>query len=474
LKFDDFLGSSLDAYWTTINGNQPGNSIYLSGNCLVEYASQSNNLGWGSNRAPITLSANPVTTDFDFRAKISWYKPPGGSSGVGIVVYQSFCDWTYIDQFPEGKVVVEYSIACSERDNAADVFVTINPIWLRIVRAGTQYTYYYSYDGTNWFQNGAFNLPNINPSQSRLGFDTRSWFDGQITSYYDWAVIYAPGVNGAVTITSSPTGSGFVSVDDSPITTPQTFTWLMNSQHSVSAQSPVACGSGCQYVWQSWSDAGAQSHQITVQSQSATLTAIFQQQYSLTISAGSGGTTNPAPGTSWISAGQDVSISATPSQGYLFNGWILDGQNAGNSNPISITMNQPHTLIANFAPPGSLCPYVNTEPPGLTPQPSQVPNCPIAAGTQVTITAQPIPNWKFENFTVSGVTFTQNGNVVTFIMPSSPVAVIARYSSAVVPPAQGIAIPAYNMFLVLLWGVGSLLLLFLALKRRKISCRRQW
>jgi len=135
-------------------------------------------------------------------------------------------------------------------------------------------------------------------------------------------------------------------------------------------------------------------------------------------------------------------------------------------------MDQPHSLTANFGPIGPVCPYVNTDPPGLTPQPSQVPSCPITPGTQVTITAQPIPNWRFENFNVTGVAFTQNGNTVTFIMPSSPVSVIARYSSTVAPPAEGVAIPAYNMPLILLSGLISLLLLFLTVKRRKASCRR--
>ncbi len=269
-------------------------------------------------------------------------------------------------------------------------------------------------------------------------------------------------------VTSSPvTGSGYVSVDGSAITTPKNYTWTLGSMHTLAATSPVSCGSGCQYVWQSWSDNGAQSHTITASSSPTTYTANFQQQYSLTVSAGSGGTTNPAPGISWNPAGRSATVSAMPDSGYVFNGWTLDGGNVGNTNPTSVTMNQPHNLVANFAPPGTLCPYVNTDPPGLVPQPTQTPSCPISPGTQVTITAQPIPNWTFENFTVSGVVFTQNSNSVTFTMPSSPVAVIARYSSVVVPPAGGIAIPAYNTSAVLL--VSLLLLLLLAILAQRVA-----
>jgi hypothetical protein len=275
-------------------------------------------------------------------------------------------------------------------------------------------------------------------------------------------------VTAQITVTSSPaTGSGYVTVDSSPIATPQTYTWNVGDSHTITALSPVSCGSGCQYVWGNWSDGGAQSHTITVPSTGITYEANFQRQYSLTVSAGSGGTTNPGPGTSWILAGQSATVSATPNSGYVFSGWTLDGGNVGNANPTSVTMNQPHNLVANFAQPGTLCPYVNTDPPGLVPQPTQTPSCPITPGTQVTITAQSIPDWKFENFTVSGVVFTQNSDSVTFTMPSSPVAVIARYSSVVVPPAGGIAIPAYNTTAVLL--VSLFLLLSLALLAQRVA-----
>ncbi len=484
LKFDDFSGSSLDPFWTTINGNLYGNSIYLSGNCLVEYAATGNNLGWGSNKAPVATTASPVTTDFDFRAEASWTCSQGPSQcapyhgafrAVGIVIFQDYCNWLYIDQFPEGKVDFEYSNLCSESANVVTYPVAYLPIYLRITRSsGYYYNLYFSSDGSSWQQLTSTYASYLNPTSTVLGLDTRSW-GGDITGYYDWAVIYAPGAppaNVSVTVASSPAGAGYVSVDGSSITTPKTYTWTPGSTHTLAASSPVSCGSGCQYLWQSWTDNGAQTHTITVPNNSTTYTAIFQQQYSLTVSAGSGGATAPS-GTSWQNVGQQVSVSETPSSGYTFTGWVLDGQNAGNQSPASVTMDQAHSLTANFAPIGTLCPYVNTDPPDLTPQPSQVPSCPVEPGTQVTITAQPIPNWKFENFTVTGVAFTQNGNSVTFTMPSSAVTVIAHYSSTIAPPAQGIAIPAYDTPVLLLWAIAALLMLFFTTRKRGHRlCRR--
>jgi hypothetical protein len=68
----------------------------------------------------------------------------------------------------------------------------------------------------------------------------------------------------------------------------------------------------------------------------------------LTISASSGGTTNPALGSYWYTKGTQVSVTAIPDTNYQLDHWLLDGNNAGSSNPITVTMGSPHTLKAVF------------------------------------------------------------------------------------------------------------------------------
>ena len=152
-----------------------------------------------------------------------------------------------------------------------------------------------------------------------------------------------------VTVTSAPTGSGFVMVDGTSYSTPHTFNWVSNSTHTIAANSPTVCGNGCQYIWFSWSDNGGQSHDVTPLS-STTYTAIFQKQYQLTISVipQGGGTTSPATGSYWINSGQQVFVSVSSAQGFSFNGWTLDGSSAGTPNPIAVTMSSPRTLTASF------------------------------------------------------------------------------------------------------------------------------
>ena len=81
-----------------------------------------------------------------------------------------------------------------------------------------------------------------------------------------------------------------------------------------------------------------------------TIEAVFiAQNFTLTIKATSGGVTNPTPGNYSYPQGTNVTVTATPDDGYQFGNWLLDGSPAGNSNNITITMNSNHTIEAVFS-----------------------------------------------------------------------------------------------------------------------------
>jgi hypothetical protein len=151
----------------------------------------------------------------------------------------------------------------------------------------------------------------------------------------------------AVTVQANPTGRSFT-VDGTPYTTAQTFTWTPGSSHTIATSSPQGGGTGVQYVWSSWSDGGAISHTVTPTT-NTTYTADFTTQYYLAMNAGTGGSVSPGSG--WTNSGASVSVSATASDGYNFSGWTGSGSGSysGNNNPASITMNGPITETASFA-----------------------------------------------------------------------------------------------------------------------------
>jgi hypothetical protein len=71
-------------------------------------------------------------------------------------------------------------------------------------------------------------------------------------------------------------------------------------------------------------------------------------QYTITINATTGGTTSPS-GTCIYPYGYVVNVTASPDTGYYLYYWELDSKNVGAPNPINITMNTNHQLMAVFA-----------------------------------------------------------------------------------------------------------------------------
>jgi hypothetical protein len=149
-----------------------------------------------------------------------------------------------------------------------------------------------------------------------------------------------------VTVQTTPAGRTFT-VDGSPYTTAQTFSWQAGSSHTIATTSPQNGDTGVRYVWANWSDSGAMSHTVAPTT-NKTYTATFTTQYYLTMAHGTGGAVSPAGG--WKNSGATVSISATPSTGYHFSNWSGSGAGSysGTNNPASITMGGPITETGTF------------------------------------------------------------------------------------------------------------------------------
>jgi len=163
------------------------------------------------------------------------------------------------------------------------------------------------------------------------------------------------------TVASSPlgslyvTGSGFVIVDGVGVTTPDTFSWIQGSTHSIAAVSPVSCGTQCRYVFIGWSDQGAQSHDITIPASSnatglffPTYTAAYQKQYYPTIQTNGPGYV--ALSSEWCNAGSKITLIATANPHDAFKSWTGTGSGSytGTNNLTTITINGPIIEFANF------------------------------------------------------------------------------------------------------------------------------
>jgi len=84
------------------------------------------------------------------------------------------------------------------------------------------------------------------------------------------------------TIDTNPSGLQ-IEVDGANYTTPHSFSWLSGSEHAVNAVSPQNVDSGMRYVFEKWSDNGAQSHTVRVGTTGASLIADYTLQYQVSI-----------------------------------------------------------------------------------------------------------------------------------------------------------------------------------------------
>jgi hypothetical protein len=138
--------------------------------------------------------------------------------------------------------------------------------------------------------------------------------------------------NASITVTSSPSGSGYVKVDGNPVTTPYTITWDIGSTHALEAISPVNT-TDTRYVWAGWSDGGAKNHTYTVPALDATISANWQTQYQVTFNyqVSGGGAGYSAPSVTYYQSGSPLSVTAGPSATV----WVDSGSTYTYTNPLS-------------------------------------------------------------------------------------------------------------------------------------------
>ena len=146
-----------------------------------------------------------------------------------------------------------------------------------------------------------------------------------------------------VTISSQPAGLT-LTVDGAPVTTPAVLQWVPGTPHTLAAGATLAGAAGTQYTFQSWGQGGTASQTLTAPLAPAAYSAIYQTQYYLTTSAGSGGAISPSSG--WYPAGTVVNVSAPAALGYEFSGF--SGGLSGSGAPQTLTMSGPQRVSAAF------------------------------------------------------------------------------------------------------------------------------
>ena len=111
-------------------------------------------------------------------------------------------------------------------------------------------------------------------------------------------------------------------------------------------------------------------------------------RYTLTASAGEGGSVSPTTGS--FNSGAQVSVTATPNSGYQFTSW----SNGSTANPVTVTLNSNTSITANFALIPVYTISVSTEEGGSVSSNGGE----YQEGTQVRLTATPDEGFEFSGW----------------------------------------------------------------------------
>ena len=129
-----------------------------------------------------------------------------------------------------------------------------------------------------------------------------------------------------ITIGTDPEGLEYV-VDDTVYSVTHTFTWLENSEHTISVISPQYEGTDIRYDFISWSHGQPQTHTI-VADMDQSIIANFTTKYHLIANSNppSAGSIQLAPDGGYYTPGTVVTVEAKPdtANGYIFIGWSGD------------------------------------------------------------------------------------------------------------------------------------------------------
>jgi hypothetical protein len=216
---------------------------------------------------------------------------------------------------------------------------------------------YGSPSGSGWYNSGTSAYVGVSAGTVAGGTGTQyvfsSWSGNASGSNY--AQSNAITMNSPLTATANWQTQYYLTVTSS-YGSPSGAGWY-NSGASASfgVSTPASGGTGIQYVFVSYSGSGSGSYSGASTSTSVTMnnpiieTAIWQQQYYLTVSSSYG---TPS-GSGWYSAGSTAyaavnsgTVSGVSGTQYIFTSWSSGGSNYAQSS--SITMNAPITATASW------------------------------------------------------------------------------------------------------------------------------
>ncbi|RIK42591.1 MAG: hypothetical protein DCC55_08395 [Chloroflexi bacterium] len=264
----------------------------------------------------------------------------------GIVVEQDDNNLLRFEFYSDGTDVRIFAAILSSSTPTPTVRINqvITPfgtdMYMRVERAGNQWTQSYSFDGTDWTESVSFTHTLTTGTVGVYAGNAGAFpaHTAIVDYFFNTAAPIVPEDSKPYSLTVNTVGSGAVA--------------------RVPAQESYTCGERItltatpedSWSFAGWSGAvtGATNPVSFTFDMGAVVTATFsqEQQFALTIEqTGQGAVAVDPPGP--YTPGQVVTLTATPEAGWEFTGW--SGDLSGDENPIEYTVTDNATITANFS-----------------------------------------------------------------------------------------------------------------------------
>jgi hypothetical protein len=335
----------------------------------------------------------------------------------------------------------EYGASGSSTCNSSNGNAVSSSCIFYDVTAGDMVAPCTKYPGTTnyyscYLPSGTYGVMSTNPSAYAPAFATNTGWDfatgiGTV-NVYNLITNWTSTGGGNASLTVSVTGSGTVTSNPTGITCPSTCSHVFTGGAQVTLTATPANG----WSLSSWGGACSGSGGCTVAMNAAeSVTATFVQNVALSVTVtGSGsvmssptGISCPSTCSANFAAGAQVTLTATPANGWGFSGW--GGACSGVGNCV-VTMNAAQSVTATFALPQYTLDVSVSGNGTVTSSPTGI-NCPSActmnysSGTPVTLTATPTGGATFNSW---GGACSGNGSCM--VTMNSIESVTAMFSSS--------------------------------------------
>jgi hypothetical protein len=194
------------------------------------------------------------------------------------------------------------------------------------------------------------------------------------------------------------------------------------------------------YLFDHWeldgSYAGSDNPTDVLMGTNHTLHAVFQLiTYKLTILNSTDGTTDPIAGNYTYTNGTNVAITAMPNTYYVLDYWLLDDNNAGSANPITVLMTANHTLQPVFARINYTL-TISTIIGGTTDP--ELAEHTFSGGTNVSVSASPSSGYRFDYWVFDDLP-VGSANPINILMNNSHTlqAVFAETHTLIISASEG-------------------------------------